>query len=363
MPKKIVYLLGSGATQGAIRKIDEEKSLLTRDIQKYIREKRQEQMGPSVDVSDKIWNEIITDGRDIEHIISMLDCQYKYATANTIREYYHEAIVHIVASIGVETPPNLYTVLADLHLRSALRSQETVLCYMSLNYEDLFERSIRSHLNTNADYVVETVGSDAVIYQDSLPVLKLHGSFNWSNKRPIEIADMTKLPCSDTLWIPPGVDKKKEHYPFNLLWGKAVEFISQCDTLRIIGCSLSRNDWGLIPILYTAQTLGDRNSLSIEVIDYAEAADRISATYGYLSVSSILDLDEIGRYYTSNYHGIDYNDFKTYFSEGSEARVNCFEKWLDAKIEDSHTVDEVIRNDLIEKSEATFVARYYNKSL
>ena len=64
---------------------------------------------------------------------------------------------------------------------------------------------------------------------------------------------MNSISSSNTLWIPPGVDKKRENYPFNYLWGQAVENLLECDVLRVIGCSLSRNDWGMIPILYTIQ--------------------------------------------------------------------------------------------------------------
>ena len=86
----------------------------------------------------------------------------------------------------------------------------------------------------------------------------------FSNRRPIRVKSMTSLNKKDNaLWIPPGVDKRTEYYPFNLLWGKAKEFLMNCDILRIVGCSLNRNDWALIPILYIIQKFNDNRKLKL----------------------------------------------------------------------------------------------------
>lgn len=364
MVQKVAYLLGSGATHGVVQHSNN-LGLLTRDIQQHIRE-RLEAEKPGF--TDKIWNEIVKVGRDVEHLISVLDSQYKYDMSNSVRDYYHRAISEITARIPTPLQPNLYTVLVDLHWNSRLSETEELLCFMSLNYEDILERSIEAHLARRVDYILETTGR-ALLLPDgkTIPVLKLHGSFNWQNSRPVNVRQMSELPTSkDTLWIPPGLDKKKENYPFNLLWGRAVEYISQADVLRIIGCSLSRNDWGLIPILYAAQSLYQGGGLRIEIVDYFEIAGQISNSYNYLSVVGIDKLDEIMLYERQSLLPNEGVTAETYFSWQNSEKINCFEKWLDAKIEylytdDPFTENSVMREDLLNKSEAKIASRYYSK--
>lgn len=365
MVQKVAYLLGSGATHGAIKSIDSTKSLLTEDIQRWIsKELEKDRADPVFD--DVIWNEITKDKRDVEHIITVLDTQYKYATANSARELYRNAIVEIAEQVPFEH--NLYSVLLDLHLNSKLLEFESLLCLMSLNYDDLLERSIEGHLNRNVDYGLVTKPADPFDNtKESVAVLKLHGSFSWQNIRPIQIAKMNSLAPHETLWVPPGVDKKRENYPFNLLWGKAVEYISECDILRIIGCSLSRNDWGLIPILYTAQRLSNTKGLKIEIVDYTENADSIENNYKYLDVTKMVDLDEIRLYEKTNLSPDMGITSASYFTIAAAKKINCFEKWLDAKIEylftdDPFTDNSVMREDLLNKSEAKIAAPYYSKT-
>lgn len=360
MALKIAYLLGSGATQGVLRH-SSNLSLLTRDIQEHIGK------GLSAEnpgFTDKIWNEILIEGRDVEHLISVLDSQYKYDASNSVRDFYHRAIVDIAGRIPAPLKPNLYTVLVDLHLNSKLSETEELQCFISLNYEDILERSIELLLAPKVDYILETVGKPPPLPEDKLiPVLKLHGSFNWENSRPINVKEMAELPFSkDALWIPPGVDKKKENYPFNLLWGKAVEYLSKANVLRIIGCSLSRNDWGLIPILYAAQSLSQQGTLRIEIVDYSQSAGRITNSYSYLTVVGIDNLDEIKLYEKQSLLPNEGVTAANYFSEQNEEKVNCFEKWLDAKIEKLYSDESGVRMDWIKQDTTKFAASYYNKT-
>jgi hypothetical protein len=357
MPKRVVYLLGSGATQGVIKHA-ENRSLLTGDIQDFIRDELQ---NPDAVFTDKIWNEIIKDDRDVEHLITVLDSQYKHETANQVRKYYRKAIVSLAGRLTNPLPNNLYTYLVDLHVRGRLRDHEQLTCFLSLNYEDILERSVEDRIpGVSLDYVIETDLSQAP-QGDVIPVLKLHGSFNWVNSRPIGLAEMGSIDDEHTLWIPPGVDKKRENYPFNLLWGRAVEYIQNADVIRVLGCSLSRNDWGLIPVLYTAQSLSIRKGLKIELIDYRESVDSVVNNYRYLNFDQFIDLPEV-RKYKPRGSELSRDAAGEFYSISNKNTVNIFESWLNAKIEFLYSEDGVMRDDLLKKGPASLVAEYYTNS-
>lgn len=92
------------------------------------------------------------------------------------------------------------------------------------------------------------------------------------------------------------VEKRRERYPFSIIWGRAREALD-CDVLRIIGCSLSRNDWHLVSLLYTTQKLNvHRKEYDIELIDYFDKGKEISENYSYLRFHLISEIKEVRKY-------------------------------------------------------------------
>ena len=65
--KKVVYLLGSGATHAVLTNAKFPRGLLTKDIQERI-----EVSHPKREIDDVTWNELTTMGNDVEHLISVL---------------------------------------------------------------------------------------------------------------------------------------------------------------------------------------------------------------------------------------------------------------------------------------------------
>jgi len=339
MPKKIAYLLGAGATEAVVKNLSSVNGLMTSDIRQHIAKTYS-----SKPFSTRVWNEIVSDGYDLEHIVSVLEYQYNYSASNTLRNYYRNAIVELSKNIfkksSINPPYNLYSVLIDMHLNLDAKLDEELLCLMSLNYEDILENTIKKHFKYEVDYGIHNNTSSIAARQVS--VFKLHGSFNWENVRPIQVAKtMTALSPNNTLWIPPGVDKKKENYPFNLLWGKAIEMIMSCDVLRVIGCSLSRNDWGLIPMLYTIQKFNtDGKKITIEIIDYPKTAETIKKSYQYLNIRSIMEIDEFYSFYERQFPGAPKDVILEEIKHQVVHPANPLQLWLEAKIE--HLTSQLI---------------------
>ena len=333
MNKKIIYLFGSGASHAVISALDPSRQFLTSDIRQEISKMRK--VKNAIGLPTELWNELLDPKVDIEHLISILEINYHYDSTQKIREYYHDAILNLskefLENIEINIP-NLYSILFDLHSVKGL--QETVRCVMTLNYENILERALQSHLNFEVDYVFKKNRGKSGI--KTIPVIKLHGSFNWKNTRPISVGKVDKIQSRDALWIPPGLDKKKEIYPFNILWGQAFDYLMSCNTLRVIGCSLNRNDWGLIPMFYTALRLSkNKNSFEIEIIDFADVGEKVKDNYPYLNIKSILELNEFKNYLIDVYSLSESDPIPEYIksdlSSDASKKANIFELWLKSK--------------------------------
>lgn len=349
--KKVVYLLGSGATHAVVNDLNSQVGLLTANVKD-----RFEAVGAQWknEIDPSIWDEAVKETVDIEHLISVIESDYRFHEANYIREIYRKAITELVSQISDLSQPNLYSVLLDLHNVADLN--EDILCFLTLNYEDILEKTIEIQFGKKVDYGIQL--EQTVAAGDSVQVLKLHGSFSWLNNRPVEVKELSAIDLGKALWIPPGVEKRKDNYPFNLLWGKALEALLSCDVLRIIGCSLSRNDWGLIPLIYTAQAFdGTGHKFVVEVIDRPRVVERMKYNYGYLSFRGPEELSEFVSYYAEQLEVADKNAVRSELKSILDGdNVNLMKMWLEVKVEQ-------LAKPGISSIETGkhYVSRFYNK--
>ena len=94
----------------------------------------------------------------------------------------------------------------------------------------------------------------------------------------------------------------RNSYPFNTLWGKAFEILD-CDVLRIVGCKLSQNDWGLMSLLFNTQ-LKSGKAYQIELINTQDGGLEIRGRTRFLKNVRVLNelegCKDIARYGTQN---------------------------------------------------------------
>lgn len=296
---KVVYLFGAGASQGELSHTGAPIRILMQDIVDGITKRIESDHIESLyDVN----NELTIEGIDVEHLMTLYESSgtRKHSEiARELKKLFREEIQGRIGLLGGSFSPTLFASLIELHLIQGFN--EELVAILTINYEDLIERAMQCVKN-GINYSIKVINKHTsyLVKETSIPILKLHGSFNWKNEYPIALVNDIERE-EDVLWIPPGVVKRREDYPFSLIWGRAKELL-ECDILRIIGCSLSRNDWELVSLLYASQKLRtDGKSYKIELIDPPAKCDKIKEDYKYLNIDTILDIHVVRDYLIREY--------------------------------------------------------------
>lgn len=338
--KSVVYLIGAGASHACVSSVGSPHGILMRHLGKPLWARLRELVNNDFagDASlEYLVNSVIDDSTDFEHIITFLDDAPSLRHrqfAERMRTAFEEVLRDRLSLIREETQGDavrLYKVLIDIY--SVDRSPEALKGIITTNYDEYIEDAIEQVGQHPVDFGVRV--GPSLHQAQAIRLLKLHGSFGWQNTWPI-----TRGQVGDaTLWIPPGITKAKQSYPFNALWGLAREMLS-CDVLRVIGCRLGPNDWDLISLLFTMQHSSMINRPQIEVIDAPLHVKRLKESYPYLEILSILEVEPTGSQIVGEITAREPQVFLD-LSEDQQQQIidtagldrNWFELWLRAKVE------------------------------
>ena len=253
-----------------------------------------DQYGPVTD----LLNAVVTDQTDAEHVITFLaespsSVHRKFAAE--LRSAFEDVLKDRLVATERELGPDrfrLYSAFLDMY--NAPCHTEELRGLLTLNYDDFLDAAIDHVFDVPADYGLELHGHTP--QKDGVPLLKLHGSFDWTDTWPVYV-EQTETP----LWIPPGIQKRKDRYPFNAVWGLARELLD-CDVLRIVGCRLSSNDWDLLSLIFnTRHAHVAQAPYRIEVIDSPASAIQMQADYPYLEVRSLFEINGLGEELVAEY--------------------------------------------------------------
>ena len=297
--EKVVYLFGTGATQADASLVDDRIHLGMTYVKDGILKKITDR---KISELEDIKNELVGEYTDVEQLITLYESSNSgkhKKIAKSLRELFREEVLEQIEkldkspfAVNGKFTPMLCAALLDMHEVKGLN--ETLCGIMTLNYEDMIERAAQS-VNGRVNYLLDFSKikiKHFKIRKSGTIILKLHGSFNWRNEFPMSVEDNIEKE-EDVLWIPPGVEKHNEIYPFNIIWGKARELLN-CGTLRIIGCSLSRNEWHLVSMLYGTQKLNKtKKEYNIEIIGSPKAGDAIKEAYPHLGIKRIYEIKEV----------------------------------------------------------------------
>ena len=337
---RVAYLLGAGATQACVSRTGTPHRLLMQDLSLDLARKvNQIVSSPPYNHSSLVHlvNTVVDEEIDFEHIITFLDnapSALHRKLANELKRAFEEVLRErldaIRKDVGVD-PTELYAVLIDLH--NIPNHPEHLQAILTTNYDEYIEKAIDRIPGTRPDFGINVTSTQTGSPGPKL--LKLHGSLGWHDTLPISGHHAT----GDTLWIPPGIQKAKQHYPFNMLWGLAHELL-HCDILRIIGCRLAPNDWDLISLLFTMRHVNYPTLPKIEVIDSPQHVETLKDQYPYLEIQSMLEVEPIGSRLVNELTGAPLRPYAQ-LREGDRQELierlgttnNWFDLWLTQKVE------------------------------
>jgi len=292
--RRVVYLFGAGASHGCVEAVGSNRGILMKDLGpdlvSAVHELVKDEYGSRRELVALV-NEVVNEEMDYEHLITFLDqsaSAIHRAFAANLRDIFERVLKRKLDEINQElgrAPTGLYEALLDIYEVPGV--DEVLAGILTVNYDEYIEQAIQSFQDRFVDFGIDVRGNGRK--GNPIRLLKLHGSFGWEDAWPIVARGANKL-C----WIPPGIQKAKDRYPFNALWGLAREMLD-CDVLRVVGCRLSPNDWDLISLLFSTRlTNAQGRTYSVELIGSPGHARDLALRYPYLSIRSVLELDEIG---------------------------------------------------------------------
>lgn len=266
-------MIGAGATHAEIYNLEEDPSetflrkngLLISDVSKRVMKKAQDIRGFKKDV------ESVTsaDGSlNIELLISLFASNQIPNADHKVNSLKRLVQEDILKRLSPSRKKRFYLHKSLLELHKLIDNRENLLGIISLNYDDILDEAYEA-CQLPVNYCLTSKDVDS----GSLPLLKLHGSFNWRRRKIYERAKTISI-------IPLGLNKNYLIPPYSFIWNRAFEILVLCDTLRIIGCSLNQNDIGLVDILFKAH-LERVNCFEIEIIDFQKQGDQIKNSYGF----------------------------------------------------------------------------------
>ena len=333
--KKVVYLLGAGASHGCVSRAYRGPGILMGHLTEPLLERLRAivtcEFSGHQSLNDLV-NQALSRDTDFEHVITFLNdspSKIHRQVSERLREVFYEVLdarlKEIEDEVG-EEPVDLYTALLDMYQVPGF--PETLGGLITLNYDNYIENAVQQVTGQSVDFGISVNGINPP--SGPIKLLKLHGSFGWSDASPIVLCN-----GGDPLWIPPGIQKEKQTYPFNVLWGQAREMLS-CDVLRIVGCRLGANDWDLISLLFsTCHVSSDYRPYAIEIIDSPVNALRIEEEFPYLGVRSLLEAGRVGDKITAELTGNRYKEFleidptqKVHVFRAIDKNRNWFQFWL-----------------------------------
>ena len=294
--KKVAYLIGAGGSHACVKTLGSANGILMSDLatELVVGIKHLVQSNAQYHPLLGVVNEIVGEEADFEHLITFFDespSAVHRAFADGMREVFEEVLNARLQEIEMEYGSkrmSLYAALFDMYNVTGI--DESLHGVLTLNYDDYIEVAA-AEIHDSHRIDLDFDGSTNEARRSWF--LKLHGSFAWEDAWPIRRREAGS--SSRPLWIPPGIRKGKERYPFNLLWGLARDVLN-CDILRVIGCRLGPSDWDLISLLFgTRHANRDRDlPYSIEIIDSPKNAARLQESYPYLGVKSLFEIDTLG---------------------------------------------------------------------
>jgi len=276
-------------------------------------------------------------GVDVEKLVSLLTASGvpgHLPLAEEMRRSYFNVVCQRLAQAEIIEVPTLAIGLLELHNHQEFRRNvENLSGILTTNHDGLLQvasQAVFGAVNLGFTFRSQDFAS---LEAGGVPLLsQLHGSFTWSPGVPIGVrrlrADAPYAP--EMLWLPPAILKEAKAYPFNKLAAISHELlVNSCDVLRVVGSSMTQNDWNVLSLIFNAQCHREavgRPIFNVELLVPPSTGANIQEQCSYLrGLTTIEHLSE-GEF--DLYQGEDW-------SSDAELR-NVFAYWLKQKISYHH---------------------------
>ena len=292
--KKVVYLFGAGASHACVSRVRSDYGILMSHLNLPMREGLRDLVEATYSQEESLQTLVNTldESTDFEHLCTFLEeapsvihRQFGQDMKRTFEKVLRSQL-NLIREENDNDPVELYAVLLDLY--NIKDCTENLHGILTTNYDEYIETAMEKLVGLPVDLGVRVLPSPP--QGRAIRLLKLHGSLGWAQTWPITRGEGGQT----TVWIPPGIQKAKTEYPFNVLWGLAREMLS-CDVLRVVGCRLGPNDWDLVSLLFTMRHADFTSRPRIEVIDAPVHAEELKKSYPYLDIQSIFELETVGQ--------------------------------------------------------------------
>lgn len=333
LAKQIVYLLGAGATQAEVdyagvqgvnllmHNNERGEGISTRVLKRIGRQRKL-----FIGEEERV---------DIEKLISLLAASGVARLsflAEQMRRFYFREILSSLITSKVLRRPKLARGLLEMHKNDYFKERvEHLSGIITTNHDGLLQIAFQQTFNKiNLGFPFDSKDFSAADSNGIPTLLQLHGSFTWQFAVPIKVSTLrrTSKYLQDTSWIPPTITKESKNYPFNKIAAMAYELLAKrCDVLRVIGSSLTQNDWNVISLIFNAQRhreIHGETAFRIELIVPQKDGLDVSKQCAYLK-----NLTPIGF--------LSEGEFDEYKEEEEEEKIpgemkNIFAYWLKQKI-------------------------------
>jgi hypothetical protein len=332
-PKRVVYLWGAGATHAEGQRLGSTSSLLMRghtDFGEGITTRILRRVGKRAISSFGSGEDV-----DIEKLISLLvasGVEEHVDLAEKMRSNYFVELRASLAKAKLLTDPQLAIDLFMMHRDSTFSNEVEVLAgVITTNHDGLLQlASERVFGGINPGFEFDSKNFSQA-RMDTPLILQLHGSFTWHFSMPIRIEKLNQQSkYAGTVWIPPTILKESKSYPFNKLTGRAYELLArECDVLRVIGTSLTQNDWNILSLIFNAQRHREAaggQAFLVELIMPRAAGEVIEKDCAYLKNLITIGFLTEGRFSP-------YNDDSIAPLRPEDDMANPFAYWLNEKFE------------------------------
>ncbi len=271
---KVVYLTGAGAICAEMEHQGIESNLSMRGIGSTVSRMSESRKGP---YSILRKNFSIPQDQDIEVILSLLeghkglDLSPFKTVCPELRQLFREYLLTEIN--GKSLVPKIHNSLLHIHNKygpNMGENGESLLGILTLNYDSILDAAFHDIYGI-IDYGYITTPPQEKPHSKVPLLLKMHGSFNWCIEKD-ELAVSGKFEQLDykdkcTGWMPPSVYKKPHEKVFPELWEKASNLLTECDVLRVLGCSLRSEDFALISLIFSAQVMSKPFRIELIVPD------------------------------------------------------------------------------------------------